>query len=109
MTRRILASQPRATKSLLGVDRMTRHRTDRRRGRFSVALAVLGALIVLAAVTPAAAARLREKDLNLDIARRVQTILRDSGVPVVMTRTSDVYVSLTSRAARANSRRVDAF
>ena len=64
---------------------------------------------MLAAVTPAAAARLREKDLNLDIARRVQSILRDSGVPVVMTRTSDVYVSLTSRAARANSRRVDAF
>ncbi len=106
MTRSILASRPRATKSLLGVDDMPRHRSDR---RTPIALAVIGALVVLAAVGPAAAARVREKDLNLDIARRVESILREAGVPVVMTRTSDVTVSLASRVARANNRRVDAF
>jgi N-acetylmuramoyl-L-alanine amidase len=91
------------------VDGTSRHRSDSRRRHSSIALAVAGTLVVLAAVNPAAAARLREADLNLDIARRVESILRRAGVPVVMTRTSDVTVSLASRAARANNRRVDAF
>jgi N-acetylmuramoyl-L-alanine amidase len=71
--------------------------------------AVLGALAVLAAVSPAAAARVQEKNFNLDIARRVEVILRKANVPVLMTRTSDATVSLASRVAKANNRRVDAF
>ena len=79
------------------------------RRRVRPLLAVIGVLTVLAAVSPAAATRVREKDFNLDIARRVEAILREANVPVVMTRTSDQTVSLASRVARANNRRVDAF
>jgi len=43
-----------------------------------------------------------EKDLNLDVARRVEALLKERGIPVVMTRRSDAYVSLDSRAAVAN-------
>jgi len=78
--------------------------------RAVVALALLGAVSVLAAVNPADAGyRLREKDLNLDIARRVQARLQALGIPVLMTRTSDRTVSLASRVAVANSHHVDAF
>ena len=81
-----------------------------RRARVAVALALLAATTVLAAVSPAdAARRLYEKHLNLDISKRVERILRGSGVPVVMTRTSDQTVSLGSRTKLANARRVDAF
>jgi N-acetylmuramoyl-L-alanine amidase len=77
--------------------------------RAIVALALLGLVSVLAASPPAGASRtLREKDLNLDIARRVQARLLAAGVPVVMTRTSDRFVSLASRMAIANGRQVDA-
>ncbi|MFY9587116.1 MAG: N-acetylmuramoyl-L-alanine amidase [Actinomycetota bacterium] len=72
-------------------------------------MAVLGAVSVLAAVSPAAAARVQEKNFNLDIARRVEAILKRANVPVLMTRTSDATVSLASRVAKANNRRVDAF
>ena len=85
---------------------MNHHRRGHRVRPF---LAVLGALAVLAAVSPAAAARVQEKSFNLDIARRVEAILRKASVPVVMTRTSDATVSLASRVARANNRRVDVF
>jgi N-acetylmuramoyl-L-alanine amidase len=83
-------------------------RTRRRRRSRSI-LATLAAVAVVAAVSPALATRVQEKDFNLDIARRVEVILRKAGVPVVMTRTTDSTVSLASRVARANSRRVDAF
>ena len=64
---------------------------------------------VLAAGGTAGAVRtLREKDLNLDIARRVHARLAVAGVPVLMTRTSDRHVSLASRIAIANGRPVDA-
>jgi N-acetylmuramoyl-L-alanine amidase len=43
-----------------------------------------------------------EKDLNLDVARRVEALLKKRRIPVVMTRRSDVYVSLDARAAKAN-------
>ena len=43
-----------------------------------------------------------EKDLNLDVARRVEALLKKRGIPVVMTRRSDTYVSIESRAAKAN-------
>lgn len=38
-----------------------------------------------------------EKDINLDVARRVEAILQSKGVSVVMTRDSDVFVSLEDR------------
>jgi N-acetylmuramoyl-L-alanine amidase len=90
---------------------MNRARSRGRPGRRAViALALLGSVSVIAAGNPAAASRtLREKDLNLDIARRVQSRLGAAGVPVIMTRTSDRRVSLASRMAIANSRHVDAF
>jgi N-acetylmuramoyl-L-alanine amidase len=91
--------------------RVVRGRSRGRPGRRAViALALLGSVSVLAAGNPADASRtLREKDLNLDIARRVQSRLVAAGVPVIMTRTSDRRVSLASRMAIANARQVDAF
>lgn len=89
---------------------MISYRGRTRPGRRAVvALALLGAFSIVAATNTADAVRtLREKDLNLDIARRVQARLAALGVPVVMTRTSDRRVSLASRMAIANGRRVDA-
>ena len=43
-----------------------------------------------------------EKDLNLDVAKRVEALLKKRNIPVVMTRRSDVYVSLDARAAKGN-------
>ncbi len=43
-----------------------------------------------------------EKNLNLDVAKRVEAILRKRGFLVKMTRTTDTYVSLEKRAAIAN-------
>ena len=45
---------------------------------------------------------LTEKLLTLDVARRVETFLRDHGVATVMTRRSDRTVSLDDRARLAN-------
>lgn len=45
---------------------------------------------------------LSEKYLTLDVARRLETVLKRNGVTVVMTRRSDRTVSLQSRAALAN-------
>jgi N-acetylmuramoyl-L-alanine amidase len=78
--------------------------------RGAMALAVTVIAVALAAGAPADAAhRLREKQVNLDIARRVQARLAEAGVPVVMTRTTDKTKSLSSRAALANARKVDVF
>lgn len=52
---------------------------------------------------------LQEKEVNLDIANRVQEILTDMGVNVIMTRSDDTYVSLSGRAATANNANADAF
>jgi N-acetylmuramoyl-L-alanine amidase len=43
-----------------------------------------------------------EKDLALDVARRVDRILQTKSVPTVLTRLGDTYVSLAGRAAAAN-------
>jgi N-acetylmuramoyl-L-alanine amidase len=43
-----------------------------------------------------------EKTLNLDVAKRVETMLKKRGIPVAMTRRTDTYVTLDSRAAIAN-------
>jgi N-acetylmuramoyl-L-alanine amidase len=45
---------------------------------------------------------LSEKVLALDVAKRVETILRDNGVTTVMTRRTDKSVSLDDRAVMAN-------
>lgn len=43
-----------------------------------------------------------EKDLALKVAKRVETLLKAKGMPVTMTRRSDHFISLSSRAAIAN-------
>ena len=50
-----------------------------------------------------------EKDLTLDIARRVRDRLQKLGVKVVMTRNSDVYIDITPRIQLANSQNSDLF
>jgi len=49
--------------------------------------------------------RASEKDMTLDVARRLKSILAASGYRVVMTRDSDVFVPLGTRTAIANSNR----
>jgi N-acetylmuramoyl-L-alanine amidase len=51
----------------------------------------------------------KEKDLVLEIARRVKKRLERQGAKVVLTRTGDVGVPLTNRAAVANAMRADLF
>ncbi len=46
-----------------------------------------------------------EKDLALDVARRVERLLQAKGVPTLLTRTGDNYISLAGRAASANRER----
>jgi len=43
-----------------------------------------------------------EKDLTLDVARRIERLLEAGGIATVMTRVGDSYVSLADRAALAN-------
>ena len=47
--------------------------------------------------------RVKEKDVTLAVARRLENILRDQGVNTLMTRRYDHYVSLDDRAKLANS------
>ena len=49
--------------------------------------------------------RVSEKDMTLDVARRLRSVLAASGYRVVMTRDSDVFVPLGTRTAIANSYR----
>ncbi len=51
----------------------------------------------------------KEKDLTLSIAKKVQTILTGSGIPVVMTRTGDIYPTLDERPALANQQNAALF
>ena len=46
-----------------------------------------------------------EKDLTLDVARKLDRLVRAQGLETVLTRASDETVSLASRAAMANSER----
>ncbi|MEY2496656.1 MAG: N-acetylmuramoyl-L-alanine amidase [Verrucomicrobiota bacterium] len=43
-----------------------------------------------------------EKDLTLDVARRVERLLQSRGLATMLTRADDTYVSLAARAALAN-------
>jgi len=45
---------------------------------------------------------LLEKDLTLDVARRIDRLLNSEGIATLMTRVGDTYVSLADRAAFAN-------
>jgi N-acetylmuramoyl-L-alanine amidase len=49
--------------------------------------------------------RVSEKDMTLDVARRLKSVLAASGYRVVMTRDSDVFVPLGTRCVIANSYR----
>jgi N-acetylmuramoyl-L-alanine amidase len=49
--------------------------------------------------------RVSEKEMTLDVARRLRSVLQASGYRVVMTRDSDVFVPLGTRTAIANSQR----
>ena len=51
----------------------------------------------------------REKDVTLDIAKRLSAALRSQGYRVVMTRSSDVSVSLARRVSIANDAQADLF
>ncbi len=47
--------------------------------------------------------KVAEKDMTLDVAQRLKNVLAASGYRVVMTRDSDVFVSLAGRVAIANA------
>ena len=50
-----------------------------------------------------------EKELTLDMAKRVESLLKKKGIEVVMTRTSDVYPSLKERVQIGVNSGSDAF
>jgi N-acetylmuramoyl-L-alanine amidase len=52
---------------------------------------------------------MREKAVNLDIAKRLAKILRDEGIQVVMTRSNDSFISLERRVDIANNVAADLF
>ena len=52
---------------------------------------------------------LKEKELTLDVSRRLKVLLENAGFEVVMTRDSDVYVPLEQRPKVANRSRGDLF
>lgn len=52
---------------------------------------------------------LREKDVNLDIAKRLAGILERQGIEVTMTRRTDKFLSLEERVAIANRANADFF
>jgi len=52
---------------------------------------------------------LTEKEVNLDVARRLARLLRERGVEVVLTRTSDVFIPLEERSHIANREQPDLF
>lgn len=52
---------------------------------------------------------IKEKNVNLDVAKRIAKLLRDNGVEVVMTRSSDVFIELEQRSRIANNAKADLF
>lgn len=52
---------------------------------------------------------LKEKDVNLDIAKRLANRLKQQGVEVVMTRSSDVFIPLGKRVEIANNTKANLF
>jgi len=58
---------------------------------------------------PGATGYVVEKELTLDLAQQVATLLRARGADVVLTRTDDSTVPLSARTARANAEQPDLF
>ncbi len=54
-------------------------------------------------------AGVKEKEVTLDIARRVATILKKQNLEILLTRDDDHYVTLEERTARANAFSADLF
>jgi N-acetylmuramoyl-L-alanine amidase len=52
---------------------------------------------------------LREKDINLDIAKRLSKLLKDEGFEVVLTRSGDRFIELSRRVDIANDSKADLF
>lgn len=52
---------------------------------------------------------IREKDINLSISKKLESLLRAQGYNVVMTRSTDVYMGLYERADLANAVGADVF
>lgn len=52
---------------------------------------------------------LKEKDVTLDIAKRLSAILRENGIEVVMTRSTDKFIPLSGRVDIANRSKADLF
>ncbi|PPA70282.1 N-acetylmuramoyl-L-alanine amidase [Jeotgalibacillus proteolyticus] len=52
---------------------------------------------------------LQEKDVNLDVSKRINTLLQGKGISVLMTRTTDVFISLDDRASFGVRNGADAF
>ncbi len=52
---------------------------------------------------------LREKDVNLDIARKLSNFLKEEGVQTVLTRSSDRFIPLSTRVNIANKSGADLF
>jgi N-acetylmuramoyl-L-alanine amidase len=52
---------------------------------------------------------LKEKDVNLDVAKRLVKLLRERGLNVVMTRSNDTFISLARRVEIANRADADFF
>lgn len=57
----------------------------------------------------AQSAGVKEKDLNLKVAKKVQAKLKNAGYDVIMTRTTDVFIELSERARIANKSNTDIF
>jgi len=55
------------------------------------------------------AGHIYEKDINLEVARRVAALLEQRGLTVVMTRQQDRFIELEERAEIANRRNADLF
>ena len=51
----------------------------------------------------------KESDLNLQVAKKVESKLKSKGIDVKMSRSSDIYYSLSERAEMANNYGADAF
>ncbi len=54
-------------------------------------------------------AGLRERDVVLDIAKRLASLLRSSGYNIIMTRSTDVFIPLLRRVQLANNSKADLF
>jgi len=52
---------------------------------------------------------LKEKYVNLDIAKRLSSLLKSQGLEVILTRSTDTFISLERRVAIANNSKADLF